>query len=174
MTVTLSNTQALGGNLIRYAPSILPVRKSATVDRSLQKLLKESQAVLFHFHTVFPFDLFPDEITIDENKVNIVKKSFFWTYNVHSILISDITDVSVNTGPLFSSLSIIDSSNYRFPIEVTISQLTKQNAFTARKLIQGLVSTKRQNISLSTLPINKVKEEICLVGETRVEDIKGA
>jgi hypothetical protein len=173
MIVTLANTQALGRNLIRYSSSTLPNNKAA-VDNSLQELLKESQSVLFRFHTVFPFDLFPDEITIDENKVNIVRKSFFFTYNVHSILISDITDVLVDTGPLFASLRIIDSSNYRFPIVIKISFLSKRNAFEARKLIQGLISTKRKNISLGTMPLSKVIEEVSMVGETRGKDIRGA
>jgi hypothetical protein len=125
------------------------------------------------FPTVFPFDLFTDEIVIDANKVNIITKTFFSTYHVRSILIGDISDVSVDTGLFLASLNIIDSSNYRFPIEVKVRALTKENAFLARKTIQGLIAAKRKNIDLSSLSSSEFKKHILTIGETQGKSTRG-
>lgn len=173
MIAALIQTQGIGQKIAQNFQPLPISSNSANSQKSLTDLLKESQNILFRFHTVFPFDLFPDEVTIDENKVNIVKKRFYFSYSVHSVLISDITDISLETGPFFASLTIIDSSNYRFPIEIKISNITKENAYTARKIIQGMIATKRNNISLASLPINKVRNDVSILGETRIKEIKG-
>ena len=38
---------------------------------------KVTKTVHFSAKSVFPFDLFPDEIRIDENKVDIIHSQFF-------------------------------------------------------------------------------------------------
>lgn len=140
----------------------------------LQSLAAESQSILFKFHTIYPFDFFPDEIIIDENKVSIVTRAFFLSYHIRSILISDITDVSVDTGLLFATLSIVDSSNYRFPITEKISFLSKKNALTARKIIQGLIMAKNNNIDLGRFTVSSIRDELCTLGETSCEDLRGS
>ncbi|MDQ5950954.1 MAG: hypothetical protein QG639_231, partial [Patescibacteria group bacterium] len=107
-----------------------------------------------------------DTVIIDENKVNIINRDFFSNYHLRSILIEDISDVSVDTGILFASLTIVDSSNYRFPITAKIDFLSKKNALEARKLIQGLILAKSKNIGLSEMPINKVREEMEILGQS--------
>lgn len=131
----------------------------------LENLSIESKSVLFHFHTSFPFDLFPDEIVIDENKVNIITKDFLFVHHLRSILIEDITDVSVDTGLLFAAITIIDSGNYRFPITITIKFLLKKDALRARDIIQGLILAKNNNINLSSMTVSKVRKEITALGK---------
>jgi hypothetical protein len=149
-------------------------RRYTAISQPIQELLQESKTVLLRIRTVFPFDFFPDEIIIDENKLSVISKSFFMTYHIHSILIADITDVSVDTGLLFASLTIIDSSNYRFPIIVTVPLLKKADAFAARKLLQGLISAQRRNISLGDMSAMDVKEEISQVGRMQGRGLREA
>ena len=87
------------------------------------------------------------------------------------MLISDISDVLVDTGLFFACLTVIDSSNYRYPIEIKVPYLTKADAFLARKILQGLISIKRKHISLASIPVSQVLGEIGSVGDTRIKGI---
>lgn len=166
MLTLLENTTFPNYYLSRSsAKSSLSKHSNGTNAEKLDNLTLESKNILFKFQTAFPFDIFPDKIIIDENKVNIVSKDFFFNYHVRSIVIEDITDVSVDTGVFFADLTIVDSSNYRFPITETIRYISKENAFKARKLIQGLILAKSNNINLGSIPISKVTDELCALGE---------
>lgn len=144
----------------------LEKNNSQNNEEKLNILKSGSQNILFQFQTIFPFDFFPDTITIDENQVRIISRDFFFNHHVRSIVIEDITDVSVDTGLMFAALTIIDSSNYRFPITEIIRFISKQSAYTARKLIQGLILAKNKNINLSSIPLSKVKKELSELGES--------
>ena len=74
------------------------------VQESLGDLIKKSQSVLLKISSTFPFDLFPDSLVVDENKVSIIHRDFM-TEHVHSILIEDITDITVNTSIFFRNSS---------------------------------------------------------------------
>jgi len=115
----------------------------------LRKLASQSQNTLLKFKSIYPFDLFPDTVTIDTTKVNIIKKDIFGTEDVHSILIEHISNVSVSTGIISSTMEIIDSSNERFPITYSVKRLRKNDALLARRLIQGLIAAKHAGIDLS-------------------------
>lgn len=157
---------------IGYAPGITntavlnPSNTSNHNLELLESLKKETTSTLYKFHTVFPFDFFPDEITIDENKVSIISWNFFLNYDVRSILIEDITDVTVECGPFFAALTLVDSSNFRFPITVKIEYLKKKEAIMARKLIQGLILTKNRQIGLHSLSISQARKDLSSLGET--------
>lgn len=103
---------------------------------------------IFTISSVFPFDLFPDTLTIQENKVKIIFHHFPMSYRVHAVLLRDITDVVVDTHLFLSTLTMIDSSNYRFPIEITIRNLQIDDALKARDIIQDMVAAQRQRITI--------------------------
>ena len=68
--------------------------------------VKASRRILFRAKTVFPFDLFLDEIVIDENKVDIIYGIFFYSREVFSIPYRQINGVSSTTGIFFGGLQI--------------------------------------------------------------------
>jgi hypothetical protein len=136
----------------------------------LRKLAGQSQKVYLTIKTMYPFDLYPDTLTIDSNKVNIITKELFGSANVHSILIEDITNLSVNTGLFSASLEIIDSGNLRYPIIYTVKRLRIHEAKLARRLIQGLISAKREGIDLSTCEGKDVLECLNILGHAQGEN----
>ena len=109
----------------------------------LRKLADQSENVFLTMKSIYPLDFQPDTITIDANKVNIIARELFGAVNVHSILIEDITNLTVNTGIFSATLEIVDSANLRFPITYVIKHLKIPEAKLARRLIQGLISAKR-------------------------------
>lgn len=129
-----------------------------TRDRSesLSNLVAKSKNVLLIVSSIFPLDLFPDILTIDKNKVNIIHNTFFGELHAHSILIEDIIKVTVNTNPFFATLHITDSSNLTFP-QFTIHKLKIRDALFAHNLIQGLIKTSRRNVAKKTCALDSVE-----------------
>lgn len=116
----------------------------------LSDLLKRSQNILLRISSVFPFDLFPDKLIIDETKVSIIHWDFIGTEHIHSIFIEDITDVTLDTTLFFATLRITESNNPRFPRKFAIKYLKKSEALCARRIIQGMLSAERKGIDIHT------------------------
>lgn len=137
------------------------------IKRKLQSLVKGSQNVLLKIYSIFPLDLVPNILTVDENKVSIIYKQLFGAETVHSVLIENITDVTVNLAPLFARLRIVDSTNYRHPQTIIINKLRRKDALRARRLIQGLIAAKSQNINLCDLNTRTLCQELERLGAAR-------
>ncbi len=134
--------------------------------QKLFNLVSKSEHILLKVASVFPFDLFPDSLIIDENKVTFCHKEFFKTAEIHPVLIEDITDVLVDTGPFFASLKVIDSSNERFPVTLTVGFLKNTTALQAQKIIQGLIAAKKQGIDFCQFDTEELKQQLERLGET--------
>lgn len=133
--------------------------------KKLEKLVDATHSVLMKTKTVFPFDLFPDEVTIDENKINIVFREFFFSEDVHSIMIHLIKDVEVETSLLFGTIKIVPDGYPAQPIYVRY--LKKSDALKIRRIIQGLMLSKKEGIDTTKLDEGELKEKVELVGHMR-------
>lgn len=129
-----------------------------------EETIAHGQRVLFKTSSVFPFDLFPDEITVDMNQVNIVIRVFFWSERRHSILIKDISDVLVDTGPFFATIKLIDFGFKENSID--INWLKRGDAIKLRQIIQGLMAIVRQGIDLSQISTDYISREVEQLGKT--------
>ena len=118
--------------------------------KKLSKLVTKSHEVLATATAVFPFDLFPDRITLDRTKVTITKRSFFWSAEVISIRIEDILNITSGVGPFFGSITIasrVMSSVDHFKIDY----FWRQDAIRMKHIIQGYVIAHHNNIKVSHL-----------------------
>jgi len=61
--------------------------------------------VIMKIHSVFPFDLFPNTIVLQKDRIDIIHRPFFFTKEVFTVFINDIRTIRINTGPFFASLS---------------------------------------------------------------------
>ena len=112
-----------------------------------ETLVNKSTRVLLKINGVFPFDFFPDTLVIDENKVNIIHRMFFYTDEVQSILVHNIKDVLVDRSLFFASLSILpDGYSEQW---VSIDCLWKEDATRARRIIFGLIAGHTEGIDLT-------------------------
>jgi hypothetical protein len=124
-----------------------------------------SSNVLFKTKAVFPFDFFPDQVIIDPNKVNLIRKSFFLTEKLHSIPIKNITDVYVQTAPIFASLHIMDNSVANNVI--IVKYLWKKDAERVRRVIQGLMDAAKHEVDIHKLTngtISRIREKLFQAG----------
>ncbi len=125
------------------------VKEHLSNQQKFYDLVRESARILFQAKSIFPFDLFPDEISIDPIKVNIVSHEFFASARVHCIYIKNISDVFVDCSPFFASLKIIDQGFTEN--EEIVTTLSKDNAMKARRIIQGLVVAHKQGVDVTRL-----------------------
>ena len=124
----------------------------------LNHMVEQCQHPLFKIITVFPFVIFPNEVIIDINKVTIIFRNFFASAQTHSVLIKDISDVVVETNPIFAVLKIVDIGYTDNTIDV--NYLKRSDAERARKVIQGLVMVHRHGIDLSKVFCDDLLEKV--------------
>ena len=124
-------------------------RNKATAEDKVKELARKSTQILYQLTTVFPFDFFPDTITINANKIDIVRSEFFFSHNTTSIPIRDIANVEVETTPFFATLKLI---NIRAPMRpINISFLKIHEAKKAKNIIDGLLVATEQGADISSL-----------------------
>lgn len=129
-------------------------------------LARKSTQVLFQTHTVFPFDFFPDTLTITANKLDVVNSTFFASHETTSIPLRDIANIEIQTAPFFATLRII---NIRYPMHPLILRyLKKDDAFRAKNIIDGLLVAMSQGADISAIEPKQFLEEIERVGESAI------
>lgn len=150
-------------NHISHFPlqKINPSAKTMT----LTQLMNGSRRIIFKLASVFPFDIFPDEITIDEYKVNIVFHDLF-SEDIHSINIEMIKDINVEISLFFATLKIIPDG---YPGHMlTISFLKKDEAVKARSIIQGLMVLRKHRVDDENLEKDCFLENMEMLGQTHL------
>jgi hypothetical protein len=133
--------------------------------KKLDELVTKSHRILFRCKTVFPFDLFPDELIIDENKIDIIHKTFFYTEAIYSVVMKNVHGATVQTGILFSSLDIevIGFENDPPPLKF----LWAADATKARRIITGLTTAIKEGIDLSKIPAEDLTKKVEEIGIAR-------
>lgn len=126
-------------------------------------LHKRATSILFACSTVFPFDVFPNTLSIDHNKIDITYRQFFGVGQTASIPISNINYVSVEASILFATLRIEVKGMYQNPGPLTF--LRRSDAFKAQHLIFGLMSAKEVGIDLSHLPPDEGVRKLIEIGQ---------
>lgn len=133
--------------------------------KQLNHLAQESARVLLEIKTVFPFTLFPDILILDETKVSMHISYFFYTKEVRSIEYKDIFNVVIQQGLFFAKLEIIDRYFVQRPI--ILEYLKRNEAIHARRIIQGMVIAKKENIPIENVSIEQLIPKLDRIGQTR-------
>lgn len=144
------------------------ISKASGVSTQIKKLVEKSRKVLFHVSSVFPFDFFPTELTIDELKVTVNDRYFFGAERVRSIEIKNVNKVTVESGPLFAKLRI--EGNEADPEPMEIAYLKKEDALRARNIIQGIIITIHEGIVFETTNAGLLKKSVEIVGKPMYSD----
>ena len=128
----------------------------------LNKIVTESNHIIYELSSVFPFQLFPDKVIIDENKITIARKELFFK-RVYSIMYDDILTVRVNRGILFAA---IEFKVKRFGKNIRpITYLSPKDAAMAKKYIVALVEAKKAKIDMSKLSVDQIREKLEEIGQ---------
>lgn len=132
-----------------------------------------SDRVIYKIKAMFPFDLFPDELVIDEIKVSIIYK-YFVSQEVNNILIKDITDIVFSSSFLFGSLRITGgeyqdtgTSGISENSPLVINRLRIAQAQIARSVILGLMIFSDQKVDTSQMTVEEIFNKTNELGKDR-------
>ncbi len=89
-------------------------------------------------YSVFPFDLFPDTISLQKDKIDITHRPFFFTKEVFTVFINDIRTIRITSGPFFATLSFELKGMMEKQNPEPISFLRKKSAQKIRKMALNL------------------------------------
>jgi hypothetical protein len=134
----------------------------------LDAIHDKATSVLMTCRTVFPFDLFPNTLIIDYNKVDIIYRSFFRTSQTMSIPISRLNHITVNSTFFLSTLEIDVRGFEHKPRPLAF--LRTVDAHRAKNLLFGLMSAYASKIDLSQLPLGDSMDKLIDIGRSASRD----
>lgn len=168
------NQQNLGiGTASGVQPTKQTEKKRTTqsqrqIENHILKIARKSSQILFQTKTVFPFDFFPDTLTINANKIDIVNSEFFASNRTTSIPLNDIANVEVQTVPFFATIRII---SIRFPMKpIVLHYLKKTEAIKAKNIIDGLLVAISQGADITNIDPQTILKQIETAGKSNVEE----
>jgi hypothetical protein len=123
--------------------------KRKRLDKNLVAgLVRKSNRILVTISThKFPIDLFPDTINVEEGRVTVIVRYFFFSSQIHSVDIKDISNILINTSPFFAELVVVSKTFAEN--EIRINNLRKKEAIFARRIIEGLRTFENKQIDTS-------------------------
>lgn len=132
------------------------------VEQQLQDVVDESHTVLAKARAVFPFELFPDTISIDRHKLTIIHREFFGVEKTVSVPIENIKNVEADIGPFFGCITI--TSDLFINNTQTVNYMTSREANRFQKLVQGAVVAQREDIDLNKIGTKKLRSMLIDLG----------
>ena len=152
--------------LARVNLTVAPVESDAS-KKSVAKLLIKSNRILITISThKFPLDFFPTTINVEEGRVTIIVREFFFTSQVHSVDIKDISNVFIDMAPFFAELVIVSKTFAEN--EIRVKGLKRDEAIVIRRIIEGLRVFESKQIDTS---IYSVKELVAKLEELSTTEI---
>jgi hypothetical protein len=128
----------------------------------LETLFQKASRTLFRAKSVFPFDPFPDEVIIDDNKVDIVYGLFFFTKKVFTIPIHTLNGAVATADLFFGTLTIEISGYNENPQPVRF--LRGADAMRARRLINGLIIAYKEGVDIELIETERLRKTIEEIG----------
>jgi len=129
----------------------------------LDRLHKKATSVLFSCTTVFPFDLFPNTVIIDHNKIDIIYRQFFSVQQTVSIAISHINYILVESSFFFSTVKIETKGLVQNP--APLYYLLNKDALFIQRLLFGLISAEKNDIDISHMPRTEIIDKLIEIGQ---------
>ncbi|HVX56524.1 MAG TPA: hypothetical protein VHA37_02225 [Candidatus Saccharimonadales bacterium] len=134
----------------------------------LREEVKKADNILLKAQAVFPFDLFPDTITIDRQKLTLVRRRFLIDRQTLSVQLSDIKNVQATLGPLFGSITVI-SQNFANSTQ-TIRYLSRRDVIAIQRILQGFIVAHNEGVDMSDIDDDTLKQLLDRLGRGEPEE----
>jgi len=125
--------------------------------QAVEDVINNSNRVLLKVSSVFPWDLFPSKIAVEDTRLVIVHRQFL-SSQVHSVDIKDISNVFIDTGIMFAQLVIISDTFAQN--QIIINRLWKKEAILMRSVLEGLRTFIAHNIDTTSLQTKELVEKL--------------
>lgn len=134
--------------------------------KKFNDLVKTSQQPLIKLKAVFPFQLAPDELIVDINRVSYIKKTLF-SKEATALEIKDITEVIITNDPFFAAMMI--ESKVLVEEKIYITHLPKDEARKAQAILHGMIACLKQGINYQEVPIEELPAKLELIGRPNTD-----
>lgn len=155
-------------NTVKKEVEIQLAEKDKKVDKTVVAgLVRKSNRILASIYSHrFPVDFFPDSINIEEGRVTVITRNFFFTSEIHSVDIKDITNIFINMVPFFAQLVIVSKTFTEN--EIRIKNLWRNQAVFARRIIEGLRTFEQKQIDTSTYTVPELLAKLQELSTTEI------
>jgi hypothetical protein len=103
---------------------------------------------------------------VEEGRITVIVRNFFYSSEVHSVDIKDISNVFINMAPFFAQLVIVSKTFSRN--QVKIKFLKKNEAIFARRMIEGLRVFESKQIDTSIYSQEELVEKLLELSTTEI------
>lgn len=138
-------------------------KESVAESKKLTELASETNDVIYELRSAFPFQLFPDKLVIDTNKITIVRKELFFK-RIVPIAYEDLITVTVNRSIFFASMGFEVKRLNRSQSPRSINFLPPEEATIAKKYITGILTAKKAGIDFSKLTSTQIRKRLKEIG----------
>lgn len=121
--------------------------------QTVDDLVKKSNRYIISISSVFPFNIFPNTINVEEGRVTFIFRQLMSSQS-HSIDIKDISNVFIESSLFFASIQIV--SRTFIQNDKKIGYLNKKKAYRIRRVIEGLRILANNNIDTSNYEISEL------------------
>ena len=122
-----------------------------TVDRLVRK--SNRQIISIDAFSFFPFGLYKNTIEVEESRVIFIFKQPF-SFQSHSVDISDISNVFIDSAFFFAKMQIVSRTFTQN--DITIGYLNNYKADKVRRIIEGLRTFSRNKIDTSVYEVDEL------------------
>ncbi len=102
-----------------------------------EEKVNEDPEIVLKIKSVFPFELFPDELIIKKDRVTLINRTLPGTNMVRDMHVHDIAQAEADCGPIFGHLHVY--SKLRTEVPLLIERLKRKDALAAREIIESLI-----------------------------------
>jgi hypothetical protein len=143
-------------------------KEQTEIQKETQKLenLAEESTILFEAQSVFPFQLFPDKIIVESDKLTIIKRNLL-VKNVFPILFDNLNSIAVHRTFIFASISTEVTGYEENPGDIT--HLWPKDAAKVKRLVMGILHAKNQGVDVGKIPIEDLLSGLEGIGKTTGE-----
>lgn len=145
------------------APLLTSTRKD-DVAEELNQAVAEAHEVLVTATTVFPFTLFPDNITVDREKLTITRRAFFKVAEVTTVRIEDILNVTAHLGPFLGSIKV-STRFFDLHKPYVLNYLSRGDVLRIKRIMQGYITATQKKIDCSGLSTPELVKMLDELGE---------
>ena len=149
------------GKTLEQAGKDKQTRNQATkkeVDRQqMNDLVKKSNRCIITVSSLFPWDLFPNTITVEESRVTFTFRQFLSSQS-HSVEIKDISNIFIESSLFFATLQVVSRTYVKNDIK--IGHLSRKKAQKVQQVIEGLRTLIENNINTSNYEIDELLAKI--------------
>lgn len=119
----------------------------------VDNLVRKSNRCIISISSLFPWDIFPNTINVEESRVTFTFRQFMSSQS-HSVDIKDISNVFIESSLFFATLQVV--SNTFVQNDVKIGNLSKNEAKKMQMIIEGLRTFVENKIDTSNYEIEEL------------------